>query len=136
MTIIETLLADGWREWPDQFRKETRAFYKQFETPTRCACNDDKSGIQVVIHVNNDEFGPQYQYDFDLSGRLPDGTWIKLGQWITPPDINDGLNLIPRLLATWEFVATFSALTTSSRDPRLGGAEPRAKSPSICEGPR
>lgn len=47
-----TLLADGWREYPNQFRRYARCFYKRFDTPTRCHGNDDKPGVQIQIAVS------------------------------------------------------------------------------------
>lgn len=100
------LVADGWQEYPDQFRKYARCFFKQFNTPTRCFCNDDRAGIQVCVAVVECEQG--VSYEIDLHGQLLDGTWIKLHNYGMPEDIEAGLKTIPRLLATWEFICTGS----------------------------
>lgn len=105
---------DGWKECPDQFRKNSRCFYKRFDTPTRCRCNDDKVGIQVCVAVSH--HGKWWSYEIDLHGELPDGTWIKLHNHGMPPTIEAGLATIPRLLATWEFIAA----NTIDESPRNG----------------
>lgn len=124
MTYADKLLSLGWREFPDQFRPHDRAFYKRFDTATRCKCNDDKPGIQVCIHVCGPI--PQLENDIeriemDLSGELPDGQWIKLFHWAMPLDLDECLANIPRLLATWEFMAAYKkekpALTLDESSP-------------------
>jgi hypothetical protein len=97
------LKREGWREYPDQFRKYARCFYKRFDTPTRCRCNDDKAGMQVCVAVSHHE--KRWSYEIDLSGELPDGTWVKLHNWCMPEKLKDGLATIPRLLATWESIS-------------------------------
>lgn len=103
MNTIETLLAQGWREYPDQFLKHARCFYKRFDTPTRCSCNRNKAGIvvsfEVYEHVNVESI------EAETCGELPDGTWVKIQQYALPKDINACLAIIPRMLATWEAIA-------------------------------
>ena len=94
------LAAGGWREYPNQFKKYARCFYKQFDTQTRCHCNDDKSGIQVEIAVS--EWEGVESYEMELSGELGDETWIRLHNHGLPKDIEQVAALIPRLLAVWE----------------------------------
>lgn len=62
------LLGLGWREYPDQFKEYCRCFYKRFETPTRCACNDNKSGLQVCISVS--EWQEKESFEIDICGKL------------------------------------------------------------------
>ena len=101
--IIEKLEADGWVECPSRLLKNARDFYRRFDTPTQCYCNNDKPGMQVCCSVS--EYQGNVTYELELNGELHDGTWIKLHQWILPNDIEKGLALIPRMLATWEFIA-------------------------------
>ena len=101
--LVRKLIDDGWTECPNILRPSARCFYKRFETPTRCRCNDDKAGMQVCCAVS--EFQGDVAYELDLCGELPDGTWIKLHQWAMPDDIGKGLSVIPRMLATWEHIA-------------------------------
>jgi hypothetical protein len=98
--IHETLLAQNWRECPNQFKKNARCFYKRFETPTRCRCNDDKAGMQLELAVW--EHGGVESCELELSGELSDGTWIHLHNHGLPKDLDAVLALIPRMLATWE----------------------------------
>jgi len=94
---VNHLLADGWKKWSDTSHRWS--YYKRFDTPTRCKCNDDKAGIQVCVAMY------ERGYEISLFGELPDETWIELKQWVMPKDIKKGLAKIPRLLATWEFIA-------------------------------
>lgn len=99
---IAWLAAGGWREYPNQF-KSARCFYKHFDTPTRCACNDDKPGMQIEISVS--ERDGVENYEMELNGEMRDGTWLKLHQWVLPNDIKQVVALIPRLLGIWEAAA-------------------------------
>ncbi len=101
--MVSKLIDDGWIEYPDSLRKYARCFYKRFDTPTRCHCNDDKAGMQVRCAVS--EIQGSVSYELDLCGKLADGTWIKLHQWAMPEDIAQGLAVIPRMLAAWEHIA-------------------------------
>ena len=102
--MADKLTADGWREYSGD---GDRSFYRRFETPTRCAGNDDKPGAQVCVLLYGLEGELPAMYTIALYGGLADGTWIKLSQWCLPKDLDAGLALIPRLLATWEFVANY-----------------------------
>ena len=110
MSTPHKLTADGWRECPpDQFHKYARCFHKQFDTPTRCGCDDDgKPGIQILLAV--------YQYEgnefieAEIRGKLPDGTWVKIMQYGLPKDLEGCLALIPRMLATWEAITNYKPL--------------------------
>ena len=74
-SIYALLIADGWQEYPDQFRKYARCFCKRYETPTRCACNHRREGMTVTIAAS--QHGPYFSYEIDLQGELTDGTRIK-----------------------------------------------------------
>lgn len=93
---------DGWREYPDQSRKYSRCFYKRFDTPTRCRCNN-KTGMQVCVAVSHHE--KWWSYEIELHGEISDGTWIKIHNYGMQSDIEACLATIPRLLKTWEFIA-------------------------------
>jgi len=101
---IHQLISQGWAEYPDQLRKYARCFYKRFDTPTRCACNDDKAGMQICVAVS--EYKGNTSYEIELHGELADGTWIQLHNHTMPQNIEKGLSTIPRLLETWEFIAS------------------------------
>jgi hypothetical protein len=108
MSTPDKLLADDWREYPDQFRKYARCFYKRFDTPTRCACNDDKAGMQICFAVS--EYEGVESIEADICGELPDGTWVKIMQHGLPKDLAGCLAVIPRMLATWESISNYKPL--------------------------
>ena len=98
--ILETLIKQGWKECPNQFKKYARCFYKHFETPTSCALNQGKAGIQIEISVS--EWQGAESCELELGGELADGTWIQLLNHGLTKDLASVLSLIPRMLATWE----------------------------------
>lgn len=97
---ITLLLADGWREYPNQFKKWGRCFYKRFDTPTRCHGNSDKVGVQIEISVT--EFEGRISMELELCGGLKDETWLKIHNYALPDDLKKVIALIPRMLTTWE----------------------------------
>ena len=109
--IIQYLQDNGWKEFPDQFRKTTRCFAKRYDTPTRCHCNDDKAGIQVVLGISVWTDGRD-SIEMDICGELSDGTWVELKNYVLPQDIESVINLIPRMLSIWE--AANQTTTTES----------------------
>ena len=60
--------------------------------------------MQICVSVS--EYNRINAYEIDLHGELPDETWVNLHNHGMPNDIEAGLATIPRLLATWEFIAT------------------------------
>jgi len=98
--ICDDLIFDGWREYPDGSRKYARCFYKRFSTPTRCACNDDKDGMQAMIAVS--EFAGRTSMELELCGELKDGTWLKIENYSLPKTAKEVAALVPRLLFLWE----------------------------------
>lgn len=94
------LVADGWREYPNQFRKHARCFYKRFDTPTRCHGNDDKSGMQIQISVSEHE--GRASMELELCAGLKDETWLTIHNYALPKTVKDVTALIPRMLAVWE----------------------------------
>ena len=106
--IYSILEEDGWREMPNALKTYARCFYKRFETPTRCRCND-KPGMQVAINVaewaNPTTGGTDISYEMDLSGEIENEVWAGLTFYSMPSDPRQGLSMIPKLLATWEVAA-------------------------------
>ena len=96
--ICKTLIEQGWKEYPNQFKKYARCFYKRFDTPTNCHCNHDKTGIQVELSVVESAGS----CELELGGELADGTWMRLLNHGLPADIDAVLALIPRMLMVWE----------------------------------
>lgn len=103
--ICAILSSEGWREYPDQFKKYARAWFKRFDTPTRCCGNDDNPGQQVCIYVYEDS--GVGSVDMDLYAELSDETWMHIHNYGLRRPISEVLKLIPRLIATWEFVANY-----------------------------
>ena len=101
--MCNILIEQDWCEYPDQFKKYARCFYKRFDTPTRCHGNNDKAGIQVQCAVSS--HNEHASYELTITAGLPDDTWFTLHNYALPTDINQGLLLIPRMLRTWELVA-------------------------------
>lgn len=96
------LESDGWRECPNRFKKYARCFYKRFETPTRCHCNDDKPGIQVEIAATEKPDDSYFSFEIELTGELADGTWLTIHNYAVPNNVKEATALVPRLLKTWE----------------------------------
>jgi len=108
-TAIQYLQDNGWREYPDQIRKTARCFYKRFDTPSKCNCNNEKEGLQVCAGVSHwDGFE---SVELDIAGELPDESWIQLKGYgfKSNTDIESIIATIPRLLAAWETMATFKS---------------------------
>ena len=95
------LLADGWREYPNQFRRYARCFYKRFATPTVCSGNSDKPGMQIEIAVS-DGYAGGVSMEMELCAGLKDETWLKIQNYALPKTVEEVTELIPRLLAMWE----------------------------------
>jgi hypothetical protein len=105
MNTIQHLQNQGWKEYPNRFKPHARCFYKRYNTPTRCSCNDDKEGMQVCVnyykHDDNESF------EIELCGEANDGTWLELKNYSLSSDIEKAIAVIPRLLATWETFANY-----------------------------
>lgn len=95
------LLADGWREYPNQFRQYARCFYKRFDTPTVCSGNSDKPGMQIEIAVS-DGYAGSVSMEMELCAGLKDETWLKIQNYSLPKTVEEVTAMIPRLLAMWE----------------------------------
>ena len=108
------LLADGWREYPNQFRKYARCFYKQFDTPSVCSGNSDKPGVQIEISVS-DGYAGGVSMEMELRAGLKDETWLKIQNYSLPKTVEEVTALIPRLLAMWESAAATNASALAER---------------------
>jgi hypothetical protein len=104
MSADEWLRNDGWREWPNQFKKYARCYYKRFDTPFRCHGNEDKPGMQVQLAVSISDFNGDCREHFEIEivGGLSDETWVTLHNYSLPTDIAKAVALIPRLVSLWE----------------------------------
>jgi hypothetical protein len=95
------LLADGWREYPDQSKVYARCFFKRFDTPTVCSGNSDKPGMQIKIAVS-DGYRGGVSMEMELCAGLKDETWLKILNYSLPKTVKEVTALIPRMLAVWE----------------------------------
>ena len=98
--LYRDLLADCWREYPNQFRKHARCFYKRFDTATRCHGNYDKPGMQIQISVSEHE--GRASMELELCAELKDETWLTIHNYALPKTVEEVTALIPRMLAVWE----------------------------------
>lgn len=98
--VCSDLLADGWREYQNQFRKYARCFYKRFDTPTRCHGNNDKAGVQIQISVSYHEW--RASMELELCASLKDKTWLTIQNYSLPNTVKEVTALIPRMLLVWE----------------------------------
>ena len=96
------LLAAGWREYPNQFRKYARCFYKRFETPTVCSWNSDKPGMQIEISVSEGYAGNGVSIEMELCAGLKDESGLKIQNYSLPKTVAEVTAIIPRMLAAWE----------------------------------
>jgi hypothetical protein len=99
--ICEQLASEGWREYPNQFKRHSRCFYKSIDTPTRCSGNDDKPGMQIEISLS-DGFAGEASFEMEICGGLKDDTWLKILNYSLPKTVEEVTALIPRMLAIWE----------------------------------
>lgn len=95
------LLAAGWREYPNQFKKYARCFYKRFETPSVCSWNADKPGMQIEIAVS-DGFAGCVSLEMELCAGLKDGSGLRIQNYSLPKTVAEVTALIPRMLVAWE----------------------------------
>lgn len=98
--VCNSLSADGWREYPNQFKRTARCFYKRFDTQTVCSGNADKPGVQIQIAVS--EFTGSTVMELELCAGLKDNTWLVLHNYALPKTVAEVTALIPRMLAVWE----------------------------------
>jgi hypothetical protein len=94
------LLELGWRRYTTPWPEDAYVcFYKSYPTPTRCFHNPEKEGLSVCCTVS---YLFQISYELSVRAGLPDGTTVELHQWSLPDNIDEGLAMIPRMLAAWE----------------------------------
>ena len=104
--MVAVLKTDGWRGGSPMLHDEfVRRLYKFFETPTHCALNRDKPGIQVECAVWEFPDGRGAKPSIEIISGAPDEHWKKIN--IGCNDLEDVARQIPRLLATWEFIANW-----------------------------
>lgn len=108
-TTDERLTADGWKKFDDRLTRADAAYWRRFDTPTRCAHNEDKDGLQVCAYVYSHD--GRESVELDLYGGLQDGSAVKM-QAYAHADLDAALASIPRLLAAWERYANYEPKET------------------------
>jgi len=104
--VVEALRADGWRGGGFTPNDDyVRRLYRFYKTPTHCACNADKPGIQLECAVWEFPDGCGAKIYIELVAETPDGKWPKIQ--IGCDSLEDMENQIPRLLAAWELIANW-----------------------------
>lgn len=93
----------GWHKDKDQFRPYADMFWKRMPTPTPSRQDCEKEGSVIAVYIS-ELYGSQ-SAEMELTGELPDGTWINLHNYSLPKTAEGILAVIPRMLATWECVA-------------------------------
>lgn len=93
----------GWRKDKDQFRPYADMFWKRVPTPTPSRLNREKEGVVIAVYIS-ELYGVQ-SAEMELTGELPDGTWIKLFNYSLPKTAEEILAVIPRMLVAWECIA-------------------------------
>lgn len=98
------LIADGWREYPDQFKSYARCLYKKFPTLTACRLNRG-DGLQVCIALSRDGYdGFPTSIEVDISGELHGAGEKRIRFMIhgMRDDLKEAYDAIPILLSAWE----------------------------------
>lgn len=80
-SIIDDLIADGWREQPSHYRDGTRLFCKSFADASECKCNQGK-GKQLEIYYylpqRISRFDIPDRFQIECHGQLPNNEWIRM----------------------------------------------------------
>ena len=74
--VSQHLEQSGWRKYQSLGRE---IWCKRWKDATRCKCNENQPGIQVVITVH--EYDGRRSYEIDVTGEKPDGVWVKLSAY-------------------------------------------------------
>jgi len=100
------LLEAGWKTYTEITKEHCTNFYKAFNTATRCLCNNNKVGMQILVHIyhaqriGDVDLGPGIE--IELHGELEDETWVKVTQHGGITTLDDITRCIPRMLRMWE----------------------------------
>lgn len=114
--ILDALLADGWREWPDHLHPERRLFAKAFPGHAKCRCNAPKNKQLEIYFRRAERIGDTLlpeSWKIDNVGELPDGQWLRMT--IESLSTHESiLKAVRQLLAGWDHVVS---ITPSVPDP-------------------
>jgi hypothetical protein len=106
--MIDKLEENGWKEFPihKDLHTHRRNWAKRYPTKTRCALNDDKEGVQVVLrywffsgHGRTHE-----SFDLQFTAELADGRWPRVE--IEAGDSIESIeSAVALILVAWEAMA-------------------------------
>jgi hypothetical protein len=116
--IITQLLEDGWREYPDQFEPNARAFAKSFEGHAECQGNQGKRK-QVELYYNPADsiYGHVFKERFVVKfyGELPDGCIIRAT--IENAETFEQITAtVQRVLSMWDHLSAITPKTIKNDD--------------------
>ena len=80
-TIIDTLLAEGWKEYPDPTHRKRRLFAKNFPGYAKCHCNAPRDKqVEVYLYPSRIIWRHTIQESWSVEniGKLPDGEWLRM----------------------------------------------------------
>lgn len=111
--VSQHLEQSGWRKYQSLGRE---IWCKRWKDATRCKCNENQPGIQVVITVH--EYEGRHSYEIDVTGEKPDGVWVKLSAYSFNAEeiIQASETQSSQLVAAWNLLANDQA-----QRPALGG---------------
>ena len=116
--ILDALLAEGWREWPDNLHPERRLFAKAFPGHAKCRCNAPKDKQVEVYFRRAERIGEHLLpegWKADNIGELPDGQWLRMS--IENLKSHDGITrAVNQLLAAWDHVVSITPFVPDPED--------------------
>ena len=116
--IMDALLADGWKEWPDYLHPERRMFAKNFPGHAKCRCNAPKNKQVEVYFRCAERIGGHLlpeAWKVDNIGELPDGQWLRMS--IENLKTHDEImRAVDQLLAGWDHVVSITPFVPEPED--------------------
>ena len=103
--VVQTLIVQGWKRGNQcRLLYDKEYWYRRYAGVPRCACNDDKEGMQVVISVS--EHDGRVSYEIGVTGQKADGAWVKLLAYAWEGGLLEVMDSqISQLLAGWTVFA-------------------------------
>ena len=105
--IRARLYVSGWREYKS-LGDEIEIWCKRYPDAPSCACNSDRTGVQVTVTVH--EFSGTKSYAIDVTAEKPDGGWVRLQRYGIGGELMDVLDHEAQgLVAAWALMHCYSA---------------------------
>ncbi|MFA7287424.1 MAG: hypothetical protein WC055_00945 [Melioribacteraceae bacterium] len=83
-------------------------WWKKYNTETRCKCNDDKPGIQILVYGWDIKYSSEEhkEFEIELCAEPKDGEWVTFKVYgIKDESIFDVLEVqIQKLISAWEAI--------------------------------